>query len=50
MLKEIGTQARQDIERLLGDKVYLHLWVKVVPGWRDKNAMLKDYGYRSTDY
>lgn len=50
MLKEIGTEARMDIQRLLGDKVYLKLWVKVVPGWRDKNAMLKDYGYRQTDY
>lgn len=50
MLKKIGQLARQDIERLLGDHVYLQLWVKVVPGWRDKGAMLKDYGYRKTDY
>lgn len=50
MLKKIGTMARQDIERLLGDKVFLQLWVKVVPGWRDKSAMLKDYGYRNKDY
>ena len=50
MLKKIGTAARQDIQALLGDKVFLQLWVKVVPGWRDKSAMLKDYGYRQTDY
>ncbi|HJA75037.1 MAG TPA: GTPase Era [Candidatus Limosilactobacillus gallistercoris] len=50
MLKKIGTMARQDIERLLGDRVFLQLWVKVVPGWRDKSAMLKDYGYRNKDY
>lgn len=50
MLKKIGQMARKDIERLLGDHVYLQLWVKVVPGWRDKSAMLKDYGYRNTDY
>lgn len=50
MLKKIGQLARRDIEHLLGDHVYLQLWVKVVPGWRDKSAMLKDYGYRKTDY
>lgn len=50
MLKKIGTLARQDIERLLGDRVFLQLWVKVVPKWRDKSAMLKDYGYRNKDY
>lgn len=50
MLKKIGQLARQDIERLLGDHVYLQLWVKVVPGWRDNGPMLKDYGYRKTDY
>ncbi|QZN93866.1 GTPase Era [Limosilactobacillus panis] len=50
MLKKIGTMARKDIEHLLGDHVFLQLWVKVVPKWRDKSAMLKDYGYRSKDY
>lgn len=50
MLKKIGTKARLDIEHLLGDKVYLQLWVKVVPDWRDKSAMLKDYGYKQKDY
>ena len=50
MLKQIGIDSRKEIERLLGDKVFLQLWVKVVPDWRDKSAMLKDYGYRNKDY
>lgn len=50
MLKKIGTLARQDIEHLLADKVYLELWVKVVPGWRDKASALQSYGYRKDDY
>lgn len=50
MLKKIGTLARKDIEHLLGDKVYLELWVKVVPGWRDKASALQSYGYRKDDY
>lgn len=50
MLKKIGTLARQDIENLLGDKVYLELWVKVVPDWQDKSSALQSYGYRKDDY
>jgi GTP-binding protein Era len=50
MLKKIGQLARTDIEQLLGDHVYLQLWVKVVTDWRDKSSMLKDYGYRQRDY
>lgn len=50
MLKQIGTKARLDIERLLGDKVYLELWVKVQKDWRDKKVYLQDFGYRSSDY
>lgn len=49
MLKNIGTLARQDIEHLLGSKVYLQLWVKVQPNWRDKSTLLKSYGYRRDD-
>jgi len=49
MLKKIGTMARQDIEHLLGSKVYLQLWVKVQPNWRDKSTLLKSYGYRKDD-
>ncbi|MBO1307561.1 GTPase Era [Enterococcus sp. 669A] len=50
MLKNVGTQARKDIERLLGDKVFLELWVKVQKDWRDKKTYLQDYGYRNDDY
>ena len=41
MLKQIGTKARQDIEYLLDDKVYLELWVKVQKDWRDKKSIYK---------
>ncbi|MBO0448907.1 GTPase Era [Enterococcus sp. MJM12] len=50
MLKDIGTKARRDIEQLLGDKVFLELWVKVQKDWRDKQTYLQDYGYRPDDY
>lgn len=50
MLKKIGILARKDIEALLGSHVYLQLWVKVVPKWRDKSSLLKEYGYRNNDY
>lgn len=49
-LKKIGVLARQDIEALLGSHVFLQLWVKVVPKWRDKSSLLKEYGYRNRDY
>ena len=45
MLKEIGTRARIDIERLLGTKVYLELFVKVVKDWTKNEKMLKEFGY-----
>ena len=50
MLKEIGVRARRDIEAMLGDKIYLELWVKVQKDWRDKQSYLQDYGYRQKDY
>lgn len=46
MLKKIGTLARVDIEKLLGSKVYLQLWVKVKKDWRDDPQSLKGFGYR----
>ncbi|WP_161878850.1 GTPase Era [Alkalibacterium sp. MB6] len=50
MLKDIGMNARKDIEALLGDKIYLELFVKVQSDWRDKQTYLKDYGYNQDDY
>ena len=45
MLKQIGTSARIDIERLLGTKVYLELFVKVQKDWTKDKKMLKEFGY-----
>lgn len=45
MLKNIGSQARQDIERLLGNKVFLELWVKVKADWRNREKLLREFGY-----
>ncbi len=45
MLGKIGSQARADIERLLGTKVMLKLWVKVREGWRDRASDLRTLGY-----
>ncbi len=45
MLKAIGEQSRQDIEKLLQTKVYLDLWVKVKKNWRDSEANLGQLGY-----
>ena len=50
LLKEIGMRARHDIEQLLGNKVYLELWVKVEKDWRKRKSNLQEYGYRDTDY
>ena len=44
-LKRIGTYARQDIENLLGTKVFLDLWVKVKENWRDSAATVANFGY-----
>ena len=45
MLKEIGRRARLDIERLMGDKVFLELWVKVKKDWRNQERMLRNFGF-----
>ncbi len=44
LLKEIGTRARLDAEKLLGVKVFLQLWVKVKKGWREDDRMLRNVG------
>jgi len=44
-LKKIGTAARQELERFIGGKVYLDLWVKVKPKWRDHGARLRELGF-----
>jgi GTPase len=47
MIKKIGTGARQNIESFLGRKVFLELFVKVRPHWRENDFFLKEYGYGS---
>ena len=44
-LKRIGTEARQELERLWGGKVFLELWVKVRSGWADDDARVRSFGY-----
>ncbi len=44
-LKRIGSEARQELERLLDAKVFLQLWVKVRSGWADDEAHLRSFGY-----
>ena len=44
-LKRIGSEARQELEKLLDAKVFLELWVKVRSGWADDEAHLRSYGY-----
>jgi len=45
MLKEIGTEARKEMEKLLDRPIYLELWVKVKSDWRKKKPFLKELGY-----
>lgn len=45
MLKQIGTQARREIENLLDCRVNLQLWVKVKKDWRDSDFLMKNFGY-----
>ncbi len=45
-LKKLGTTARKDIEKFFDKKVYLELYVKVEKDWRDRDNVLRSYGYR----
>lgn len=48
-LKLIGTYAREDLEKMLGTKVYLNLWVKVKENWRESARTVGNFGYRDED-
>ena len=50
MIKEIGTKARIDIEELLGRSVYLELFVKVIPKWRDREKFLNEIGFKEFNF
>jgi GTP-binding protein Era len=45
MIRQLGTEARKEIEAFLGSKVFLELFVKVRADWRDNDLHLKEYGY-----
>jgi GTP-binding protein Era len=45
MIKKIGSEARKDIEKFVSQKVFLELFVKVRPKWRENDQFLKEYGY-----
>lgn len=47
-LKGVGKEARQEIEALLGTKVFLELWVKIRENWRDNDAAISNFGYKET--
>ena len=48
-LKEVGQLAREEMEKLFSMKIYLEMWVKVQPGWRDNPRILADLGYGSEE-
>ncbi len=50
MIKRIGLEARKDIEDLIDEKVYLELWVKVKKDWRNKEQILKQYGFDFNEF
>lgn len=45
LLKQVGQDARVEMEKLFGCKVFLQLWVKVREGWSDNERMLRNLGY-----
>lgn len=47
MLRQIGAEAREEMEALLGAKVFLQTWVKVKENWRDSEIQLRNFGYRN---
>ena len=50
MIKEIGIRSRKDIEQLIGRNVYLDLFVKVIPKWRDREKFLNEFGYKEFNF
>lgn len=47
MIKKLGTESRKEIEKFLGQKIFLELFVKVKPKWRDDELRLREFGYHS---
>jgi len=50
LLKEVGKLAREDIQKILGSKIYLELFVKVEKDWRNKPKYLREFGYDKDEY
>ena len=50
LLKEVGIEARKDIEKLVGKQVYLELYVKTIRNWRDKERYLNELGFNEKDF
>lgn len=50
MIKEIGIRAREEIEQLINKNVYLELFVKVIPRWRDREKYLNEIGYKEFNF
>lgn len=50
MIKEIGTRSRMEIEPFLGKNVYLELFVKVIPRWRDREKFLNEIGFKEFNF
>ncbi|MCL2350586.1 MAG: GTPase Era [Defluviitaleaceae bacterium] len=47
MMKEIGTRARRDIQRLYDEKINLQIWVKVKENWRDSDFFMRNFGFKT---
>ena len=50
MIKEIGIRSRKDIEELIGRNIYLELFVKVIPKWRDREKFLNEIGFKEFNF
>ena len=50
MLKRVGTYARADMEQFFGGKINLKLWVKVKEDWRNREGLLRNFGYSQSDF
>ncbi|WZU03015.1 KH domain-containing protein [Erysipelothrix sp. D19-032] len=50
MIKEIGLRAREELETIIGESVYLETFVRVEKNWRNRSRMLNQLGYIETEY
>lgn len=50
LLKEVGKQAREEMQKLLGSRIFLEMWVKVKKDWRNQERTLREFGFREDSY